>query len=184
MDNTQPRIKQRLLKILELARRGEGGERVNAQRMLDSLLKKHGMTLDDLERDGPERTFYDFNFKDEFERRLITQCVYAYVPKWDGKSYGKGVQKNVVAYRLTKAEFLEVGLYLSIHRDALKVHMKKMAETAFNAYVQTNDLFGVRTDDEDTGPKSNPPMSSDEMHAMIGIMGAMRPTQVHKAIPN
>lgn len=184
MDNAQPRIKQRLLKILELARRGEGGERVNAQRMLDNLLKKHGLTIDELEREIDERTFYEFTYKGEFEKRLLNQCVYAFVPKWDGRVFSKPANKNVCAYRLTKAEFVEVELYFSIHRESLKVHMKRMAESAFNAYVQTNDLFCVNSESEDVLPKSNPPMSSEEVQAIVGIMGAMRPTQVHKAISN
>lgn len=42
-------LRARLLKTLELARRGIGGEKDNAQVMLEKLLRAHGLSLADLE---------------------------------------------------------------------------------------------------------------------------------------
>lgn len=42
-------IRLRLLKVLRLAQEGVGGERENAEVMLEKLLRKHSMTLADLE---------------------------------------------------------------------------------------------------------------------------------------
>lgn len=42
-------LRARLLKTLELARRGIGGEQETAQRVLEALLRKHNLSLADLE---------------------------------------------------------------------------------------------------------------------------------------
>ena len=42
-------IRARLLKVLRLAQQGVGGERENAEALLEKLLRKHSMTLADLE---------------------------------------------------------------------------------------------------------------------------------------
>ncbi len=43
-----PKLERRLKKLLALAERGVGGEKENAQRMLDKLLELEGLTLDDI----------------------------------------------------------------------------------------------------------------------------------------
>ena len=42
-------IRARLLKVLRLAQQGVGGERENAEALLEKLLRKHSMTMADLE---------------------------------------------------------------------------------------------------------------------------------------
>lgn len=46
---TNDKVIELAFKLKALADRGEGGEKVNAKALLDKLLLKHGMTIDDLE---------------------------------------------------------------------------------------------------------------------------------------
>ena len=69
-------IRDRLLKVLRLAQEGVGGERENAEVLLAKLLKKHAMTMADLE--GPAgqsgaRTWLPSSSDDE--RTVLAQLV-------------------------------------------------------------------------------------------------------------
>ena len=41
-------IKSKILKLQALVERGENGEATNAKRLLDKLLSKYGLTIDDV----------------------------------------------------------------------------------------------------------------------------------------
>lgn len=69
-------IRIRLLKVLRLAQEGVGGERENAEVLLTKLLRKHSMTMADLEgaRDQP-RTRIWLATRDGEERTVLSQLV-------------------------------------------------------------------------------------------------------------
>lgn len=49
-------IKRRLMKMKALANAGVGGERANAEKLLEELAARHGINLDDLEGDDGKHT--------------------------------------------------------------------------------------------------------------------------------
>lgn len=69
-------IRSRLLKVLRLAQEGVGGERENAEVLLTKLLRKHSMTMADLEGalDQP-RTRIWLATRDGEERTVLSQLV-------------------------------------------------------------------------------------------------------------
>ncbi|MDQ6718337.1 MAG: hypothetical protein M3Z17_08335 [Gemmatimonadota bacterium] len=79
MTDTRPEmesIRIRLLKVLRLAQEGVGGERENAEVMLEKLLRKHSMTMADLDGalDQP-RTCAWLPVGDGEERAVLSQLV-------------------------------------------------------------------------------------------------------------
>ena len=69
-------IRVRLLKVLRLAQQGVGGERENAEALLAKLLKKHSMTMADLEGASNEpSTLVWFPASSEDERSVLAQLV-------------------------------------------------------------------------------------------------------------
>lgn len=69
-------IRVRLLKVLRLAQGGVGGEKENAERLLAKLLRKHSMTLADLEGDIEQhRTRVWLTAADREERTVLSQLV-------------------------------------------------------------------------------------------------------------
>ena len=68
--------RDRLLKVLRLAQQGVGGERENAEVLLAKLLRKHSMTMADLEGalDQPPTCVW-FPVRDEDERTVLSQIV-------------------------------------------------------------------------------------------------------------
>lgn len=69
-------IRNRLLKVLRLAQQGVGGERENAEVLLAKLLRKHSMTMADLEGalDQP-RSLCWIAAGDTEERTILSQLV-------------------------------------------------------------------------------------------------------------
>jgi len=70
-------------KLKAIAERGIGGEKINAEKMLENLLKKHNLTIDDIE--GEKTDNYFFMLK-ESEHQLwykIVKYVNVYI-----KCYG------------------------------------------------------------------------------------------------
>lgn len=75
-DRERDDIRARLLKVLRLAQEGVGGERENAEVLLAKLLKRHAMTMADLEDaiDRP-RTREWLPASDMDERTVLAQLV-------------------------------------------------------------------------------------------------------------
>ena len=69
-------VRARLLKVLRLAQSGVGGERENAAVLLEKLLRKHGMTMADLEGASSQaRTQSWFPASDVDERTVLSQLA-------------------------------------------------------------------------------------------------------------
>jgi len=171
MNNDKAR--QRMLKLLALARRGEGGERDNAQRFLESMLKKHGMTLADLDEDCQEAEWKCFPIKTAQDRRLLVQ-VAGMVLKSNSLDLRQQRGKKNVWIEVTKAQHLEIELhYRAFNRD-----LKKVQEQAFIAFISRNDIFsGVRDDDH-----APPKYSAADLAAIAAMMEGMSRTAVHRPL--
>lgn len=180
MDNE--RIKSRLKKLLALARRGEGGEKINAQRMLEATLKKHGMTMEDLDDSAETPQEVKFKFVGPLERDLLGQILVMVfrartVETYGYRRFGKAV-RGLVGVMATRAQAVEIEVAFEAHKKALKAYMKKQAGLAFNAYVQTNELYsGIESDD-----KSKSKMSMADLMAIKSMMDRLEPTPVHRQI--
>ena len=75
MSDTE-KIKAKLIKLFALARQGVGGEKENAKSVLDKLLTKHGLTLEDLDSEQAETIQCEFKFADALERKLLLQVIF------------------------------------------------------------------------------------------------------------
>ena len=67
-------IKSKILKLKALAERGERGEAINAQRLLDKLLRQYGITLEDVIENTEEKKWYKFACRKKYEQKLLHQC--------------------------------------------------------------------------------------------------------------
>ena len=74
-DQETESIRIRLLKVLRLAQEGVGGERENAEALLEKLLRKHSMTMADLEavESAPVRVWVEAS--DAEERIVLSQLA-------------------------------------------------------------------------------------------------------------
>ena len=172
-DDEKLRIKLR--KLLALAERGVGGERENAKRFLATLLRKNGLTLDDLQSE--ERTeACQFTFKSALERKLLVQilCV----------TLGQGVitasryrgRSRMLEAQLTKAQRLHVELAFSVYRQELEKNVDRM----LRAFFATNDLYPPT---EETEAEDDTPVDPAELLAIAQMMAGMTRVNIRPALP-
>lgn len=176
---TDERTKQRLIKILNLAKRGVGGEKENAQRMLDALLKKHGMTINEL-LDEDIKSIVWFRYKNKTEKILFAHCCLKVIDGWDRSRWSSKVRKNQYGVQVTKAQEIELGLMFAAHRKAFSKELDKQVDRILAAYVHSNNLFSNTPSEEAESGTSE--ISMDELEAIIALARTMKPTPVHKAI--
>lgn len=143
-------------KLKALADKGVGGEKLNAKNMLDSLLKKHGLTIDDIEIE--KESEYFFKLKPD-EHRLWNQIVHSV--RNDIKCYGKFPQKDIKQIGLsgnyciisTLAEYIEIEakfkIFMRLYRDELNIFYHSFC-TANNLLVDPKNPITIDelTEDE------------------------------------
>lgn len=130
--------KDRLLKLLALAKGGKGGEAKNAKAMLDRALEKHGLTIDDID-DSEKKSEVWIRYKSKMEKRLLAQCAYTVIgdakaPMWASKS-----MKDQMGFSVTKAQHIEILVMFDVYRRA----WKKEQETFMGAFIRANSIYPV-----------------------------------------
>ncbi|WP_454255154.1 DUF2786 domain-containing protein [Pseudomonas sp. Marseille-Q8238] len=141
-DQLSEKVQAKLRKLQALAERGEGGEKVNAQRMLEKLLARHGITVDDLAEESREIRWFPVG--NMFDRKLAAQIMAKI-----GNTNDPGIYKNKrrpkhVGVETTPAEAIEFELHYDTLRKALAEHFS----AAFSAFIQANRVFSSLPDDE------------------------------------
>jgi len=126
------RIKELLLKLKALSEQGNGGEKENATDMLNKALKKHGITLEDLEKEEKEgRTF---KIKDRGDSSIIlAQCIWDVVPNAEIKQNTKKLE--IYCY-LNASDFVEVS---EKYKHYYNIWLKEKKEF-LTAYILRNKI--------------------------------------------
>lgn len=98
------KIKELLLKLKSLSEQGIGGEKDNAIDMLEKALKKHGLTLEDLEKE--EKEMRTFKIKDKSDSlNILVQCIYDVCPN---SKISEAVSSLKIFCELNASEYIEV----------------------------------------------------------------------------
>ena len=144
-------IKGRLMKMKALANAGVGGERANAEQLLEELAAKYGINLDDL--DGEEIEEHDVKFTQHWQRKLFSQVAGIMrqekrkrgevlrdkeLELWRTRSrYGKFCKVIKHYIYATNCDWLE----LSAKFEVLKADYKRQKENFYLAFLIANDLL-------------------------------------------
>lgn len=162
------KLQAKLRKLLALAERGEGGEKETAQRMLNKMLERHGMSIDDLATE--RRQIRWFGFRNSSERRLAIQILAKVCDTHSPDSYtNKRLPKNI-GVMVTPAEAIEFELHYEALRKALAEHFKD----AYSAFVQANHIFPASPRES----KADAGSLSDRDLRMLAMAAAVEPTAV------
>ena len=110
-------VRIRLLKVLRLAQEGVGGERENAEALLEKLLRKHSMTMADLEGtpDQPRSRVW-LPAADLEERSVLAQLI-AKLFGTERKLWRVGTECNV-GLDVTPAEHAALVIAWEVYRAA------------------------------------------------------------------
>lgn len=127
-------------KLKALADRGEGGEKETAEAMLKMHLKKHGLTLEDIESEAIKEHY--FNIPDNGEK-LFYQIVkhvnreinvYGAIPI---KMIKKHKLKGNFIIDATHSQFVEIEAMYAFYSKLFE----KELEIFFSAFIQSNKLY-------------------------------------------
>lgn len=160
------KVQAKLRKLMALAERGEGGEKDNAQRMLDNLLARHGLTLDDLNEECREIRW--FPIVTVYDRKLATQIMSKVCDTCTPGLYTSKSRPKKVGVEVTPAEAIEFELHFDTLRNALAAHF----DEAFSAFVQANRLFPASP----SGSRDTE-LSESDMR-VVAMASAIKPTSV------
>lgn len=141
--------KQEFLKKLKaLAERGQGGEKINAQAKLNALMKKYGITEEELDDNCKQP--YEFKCKNDIEEKLLRQTIYK-VTNERGSAYGfvrtrTGRHiKHLLGCDCTKAQKLEIEFLFDFYKRTFNKDLK----TLLDAFIQKHRIFGELKDGEE-----------------------------------
>ncbi|HML73351.1 MAG TPA: hypothetical protein PKB02_02525 [Anaerohalosphaeraceae bacterium] len=158
-------IRQRLAKILMLAKRGVGGEKKNAENILRRELQKYGLTIDDI--DSPHTfskpVWREYRYKTVEESRLLMQCLSSIVNLKKINVY-KRRKKRELLLELSTLDHMELESMFVYYRR-LYAHEK---DVLFKAFMQKHALYP--RDSEDDGQE----MSREEIRQLVDVMNSLK----------
>lgn len=146
------KIRELARKLLELANQGIGGEKENAQTMLDRLLKQHGLSIEDLLQEQMRPVHFRKRIKDPMKQNAFLLQIAASVigSKRVSESWVvRNTSDNTLYYKidLTAAEEIEIKAKYDFYwRD-----YTEQADVFRDAYIQKNKLY-ANPDKDNGGP--------------------------------
>lgn len=151
-----------LRKLKALANQGVQGEKVNAQAMLDKLMKKYNIDPESLDDDTLNWVEIKVK-KGDWQKDLLIQVMLSCLPTYKRSN---SFSRNTVKVDLTKAEEIEV-------RAKYEYYSKRMSEDIsilFSAFLHKNNLF-YRYDDF---PKvDDKPIDKERVKKIVKMMDGM-----------
>lgn len=133
--------KERLKKLYALAMRGVGGEKVQAQAILDKLLKKYAMTLDDIDEGIVGE--YDLEYHGKEQERILIQTAYKVTDDRDSffhLQYSRSGRacRTRLRVKCTAAQRVEIEFLF----DFYKRLWEKEKAALLQAFFQKHRIFG------------------------------------------
>lgn len=129
---------RRLEHVKALAERGVGGEKENAEALLNRLMVKHGISEEDIE-DTVERDYF-IRYHNFWERKLIVQIAYKHLGSGHccgtvGTQSGRPHKKICVT--CTPAQYIEIEADFEFYKAAWEEELAIF----YSAFISKNDIF-------------------------------------------
>ena len=176
--------KELILKVAALAQQGVGGEKTNAEALLNRLLKANNMTLADIESaKNPKRERMFFVGKPYF-KNLLAQIIFK-VLNVNNYSITDYKLLKKIGVNLTDGEFVRVSMLFEIYSAALQRErqrlMKRQEEERkilFTAFIHKHELYSNQ-------PNKNKKtaLSEDEISKILQAMRNLENVQVFEELP-
>jgi hypothetical protein len=130
------KIRDRLIKLKNLAERGCQGEAIAARNALERLLKKYNLTVDDL---GSEEKTWRWikTGRKGYSRELLFQCYYN---MFDATEVMRKQYRDETAFELTAYEYTELVNAYEWHVANFEKELKRMKKDLLSAYIYRHDL--------------------------------------------
>lgn len=126
-------------KLKALADRGVGGEKRNAQKILDSLLKKHSISIEEIEGDKIETYYFKASgIYSDLLHQIVKRVNYN-LKVWEVpvKAQKKFRVAGNIFTECTAAEYIEIDQMFSVYKKLFK----EESDFFFKAFLTANDLL-------------------------------------------
>jgi hypothetical protein len=158
------RTKNRLIKVLELSKRGVGGEKDNADRILQAALIEHGITIDDIKKEEQELIALSYHSGNKADERLLVQIIIHVADRYDILSRKEGKK---TWFKLTNLEHIEVEAMYKYYRKLLK----KEQDLLLTAFIHKHNIFPATAQSNRAGDQET---SMEDQLNMMQLMGGLR----------
>lgn len=144
MEEKYESFKQKILKLNELALRGEEGEAINARKAMVRLCSTLGVNLEDILNESEQKKEYVFNVGcDHLLKELFFMCSEKILG--DGEIWYK--EKNShISLELTPSQYAELFTYFDFHKENFKKELKATRKRLLLAYLLKHNIY-VSNDD-------------------------------------
>lgn len=154
-------------KLHALRQRGVGGEAENAKAALENLMRKAGISPDELGMDETKPRAW--RYRDKGHKDFIVQVIASVAGR--GQCYHYSGERNKVYADLTNLEFAEVTVkidhYWRLYQEEVSVF--------YEAFIQANKLFAkLDKDQKGTEPKQLTREEIERMKEIWKKMGTIR----------
>lgn len=164
---------ERLKKLYALALRGVGGEKEQAAAILEKLVKKYGVSMEDLDEEIVRE--HEFSFHGEKEERLLRQISYKVTNdrnRFHNLVYISSGRRcrTACCIECTEAQKIEIEFLF----DFYKKLWEREVEAMFKAYIHKHALFG----DLKPGEKGSELTAEEweKMQALLKGLSGEKPT--------
>lgn len=150
-------IENKIKKLYALAMRGVGGEKENAERMMNQLLDREGLSIEDIISE--KRIRYGWSYKTSHDRSIIVQVLYRVQDDRgdDAKVWSSKYPRCRVSAKLTKAEYMLADMMIVFHRSQWRKERLRTLEALEIAYLNKHNLLSEPSEDDpipDVTPES------------------------------
>jgi hypothetical protein len=167
MDNLE-KIKDKLIKLKELAERGYQGEAIAAKEALDRLLKKYNLTMESL--GAEEKKWYWIKTgRKEYKRKLLFQCYYNV---FDLREATYKRYKDEIGFKITTYEYAELINAYEWHKANFEKELKRTEKDLFSAYCYKHDIYPqTDNDDDDDGEDNDSSLDLESINRILTLAG-------------
>lgn len=156
-------------KLKRLAEGGSGGEKYNAQRQLDRIMVKHGITRGDLEEDS----LWEIKFKiPKSDEQLFVQVVVSVA----SKAPGRKVSRTVFSIQMTKLQEAEIRAKFSFYQRVYKEQL----ELFKHAFFIKNRIFDINMEPRD--PDSLSAEEKVQLMKILELSQSIERSEYHKPL--
>jgi hypothetical protein len=134
-------IKERLKKLSVLADRGTENERVTAKKLLDDLLEKYNLNIDEVCDTSIQRRTIDYKGKNE----LLLMCsIIAHLYGSKSQVYKEArFNKREFVFWTTYVDYEDIRLQFEFYRTKMREDIKDLKKHFFHAFVAKNNLYNI-----------------------------------------
>ena len=158
-----------LQKLKALANKGIGGEKQNAERMLNSLMAKYNISEAELSEDKIIEA--NFTYHGEAQKTILVQIIYIVTNKKDNvyeyiNTRTGRKRRTVIAADVTAAQKIEIEFLFDFYIN----QYEKEQDAFLKAFIYKHELYG----DLDTGDTGEEPTEKADIAEIIKAKGFMR----------